>query len=111
MGCGISHLPFLPLAPVLPGLAGRYGFEALLAANIHFDLRGLGFGLLGEVDIQHALVTAGTHLPRIHGAGKRERAGKASVLPLDATEVLLFLFLLDLALTMNGDRGHESSLS
>jgi hypothetical protein len=45
----------------------------------------------------------GAHLPRIHGTGQRERPGEASVLPLDATEVLLFLFLLDLALAMDGD--------
>ena len=88
---------------VLRGLAGSYGFKGLLAANINFDLRGLGFGLLGEVDLQHALITAGAHLPWFHGARKRERAGKASVLPLDATEVLLFLFLLDLALAMDGE--------
>jgi hypothetical protein len=88
---------------ILRGLASLYGFEGLLPANIHFDLRGLGFGLLGEADIQNALVTTGTYLPLIHGTGKGERAGKASVLPLDATEVLLFLFLLDLALTMDGE--------
>jgi len=72
MGGGISHLPFLPLAPQLRGLTRRYGFEGLLAANINRDLRGLGFGLLGEVNFQHALITAGAHLPWFHGARKRE---------------------------------------
>jgi len=43
-------------------------------------------------------------LPRVDGTGQRERAGEASVLPLNATEVLLFLFLLDLALAMDGER-------
>src|SRR5580704_673274 len=89
---------------VLRGLDGSLGFDGLLAANIHFDLRGLGLDPLGEVDLQHALVTVGTHLSRIHGAGKRERAGKASVLALDATEVLLFFFLLNLPLAMDSER-------
>jgi hypothetical protein len=40
-------------------------------------------------------------LPGIDGTRQSERAGEASVLPLDATEVLLFLFLLDLALAMD----------
>ena len=41
----------------------------------------------------------------IDGTGQRERPGEASVLPLDTTEVLLFLFLLDLALAMDGEGG------
>src|SRR6266851_8976956 len=87
---------------VLRGLARSLHFEGLFAANIHLDLLGLGFGLLGKVNLQYALVIVGGHLPGIHGAWQRERAGEASVLPLDATEVLLFLFLLDLALAMDG---------
>src|SRR5579864_2206991 len=79
------------------------GLEGFLAANIHLDLLRLGFGLLGEVDLQHTLVIVGSHLPGVDGTGQRERAGEASVLPLDATEVLLLLFLLDLALTMDGE--------
>ncbi len=81
------------------------GFEGLLAANIHLDLLGLGFGLFGKVNLQHALVVVGAHLPEIHGTGQRERPGELSVLPLDATEILLFLFLLDLALAMDGQGG------
>jgi hypothetical protein len=88
---------------VLRGLAGNLGFDGFPAANSHFDLRWLGFDPLGEVYLQHAPVTVGAHLFRIHGAGERERAGKASVLPLDATEVLLFFFLLNLALAMDGE--------
>src|SRR5260370_3301263 len=88
---------------VLCGLAVRLGFESLLAANINLDLLGLGFGLLGQANLEHALVIVGAHLPRIHGTGQRERAGEASVLPLDATAVLLFLFLLDVALAMDGE--------
>src|SRR6202451_4332468 len=91
------------LANGLRGLAGSLGFEGLLAANVHLDLLGLGFGLLGKVNLQHALVIVGTHLPRIYRAGQRERPGELSVLPLHATEVLLFLFLLDLALAMHGE--------
>src|SRR5207249_9991433 len=36
-------------------------------------------------------------------AGQRERPREAAILPLDATEVLLFLFLFDLALAMDGE--------
>ncbi len=103
-GGGITRLPSLPLGSrVLRSLAGNSGFENLRPATIDFDLRGLGFGLLSQDDLQHALATAGAHLPRINGAGKRERACKASVLPFDAMEVLLFLVLFDLALATDGE--------
>src|SRR5271155_1650353 len=75
-GGGISRLPFLSLL-VLRDLDGSFDLEGLLAANINFDLRRLGFGLLGQANHQHALVTVGAYLPRIHSAGKRERADKA----------------------------------
>jgi hypothetical protein len=42
-------------------------------------------------------------LCRVNRARQRERAGEASVLALDPTEVLLFLFLLDLTLAMDGE--------
>src|SRR6266852_1517430 len=110
MGGEISRLPFLSLTIrhrqlgwVLCGLAVNLGFEGLLAANIHLDLLGLGFGLLGELDLQHALIIVGAHLPWIHRTRQRERAGEASVLPLHATEVLLLLFLLELTLTVDGE--------
>src|SRR5437016_11940365 len=83
------------------GLDVSDSVEGLLAANINLDLLGLGFGLLGEVDLQHALIVVGAHLSRVYGGGQRERAGETSILPLDATEVLLFLFLLHLALAMD----------
>src|ERR1035438_9470546 len=86
-------------------LAENLGFEGLVRANSHLDLLGLGFGLLGKVNLQHALVIVGAHLPRIYRAGQRERPGELSVLPLDATEVLLFLVLLDLTLAMDGEGG------
>src|SRR5260370_2802513 len=89
---------------VLCGLAVRLGFESLLAANINLDLLGLGFGLLGQADLQHALVIVSPHLSRIHGPVQRERPGELSVLPLDATQVLLFLFLLDPALASHPQR-------
>ncbi len=95
----------LHATPALRGFAGGLGFHRLFGAHIDLDLLGLGFGLLGEIDLQHALVIVSAHLPRIDGTGQRERAGEASVLPLDATEVLFFLFLLDLALAMDGQGG------
>src|ERR1017187_10471581 len=53
----------------LRALALRLGFEGLVAAHINLNLLGLGFGLLSKVDLQHALVIAGAHLPQIHGTG------------------------------------------
>ena len=44
--------PFTELL-VSRDLAGRFGFEGPLAANINLDLLGLGFGLLGEIDLQY----------------------------------------------------------
>jgi len=44
-------------------------------------------------------------VPGIDRTGKREYAGEASVLPLNATEVLLLLFLFELALAMDGEGG------
>ena len=96
----MCRLPFLPLdhwQVVLCGLVGL-GFESLLAADTNLYLLGLDFGLFGQLDFQHAIVIVGAHLPRINGAGKREYAGEASVLPLNATEVLLLLFLFELTL-------------
>ena len=40
---------------------------------------------------------------QIHSTRQRERTGETSILPLDPTEVLLFLFLLDLALALDGE--------
>src|SRR5207248_8013179 len=82
-------------------LAVSFGFESLLAAHVNLDLLGLGLRLLGEPDLQYAFFVVGAYLPRIHGARQRERAGEASVLPLDTTEILLFFFLLDLALAVD----------
>src|SRR5579872_3050782 len=85
------------------GLDLGLAFEDLLAANMNLDLLRLGFGLLGERDLQYSLVIIRAHLPRINGAWQRERTGETSVLALDAAEVLLFLILLDLALAINGE--------
>src|ERR1700681_4717968 len=59
-----SHFSHLLL--VLRGPAGSLGFEGLLAAHVNFDLLGLGFGLLGEPNLQHALTVVGAHLLRVH---------------------------------------------
>src|SRR5271157_5028863 len=86
---------------LLCDLAVNLAFAVLLAANTNFDLLGLGLSLLGEIDLQHALVVVGAYLPRIHGVGQRERAGETSILPLDATVVLFFFFLLKLSLAVD----------
>ena len=90
-------------------------FQGLLAANINLDLLRFGFRLLGEPDLQYALVIVGAHLTRIHRDRQRERPSEAAILPLNATEVFLFLFLFDLALAMDGagvalDRGRFLAL-
>src|SRR5271167_837990 len=104
-----NRLPFLSLIlrdsqlrhRLLCDLAVNFGFGILLAANSNLDLFRLGLSLLGEVDLQHALIVVGAHLPGVHGVGQCERAGEASVLPLDATVVLFFFFLLKLALAVD----------
>ena len=45
----------------------NFGFETLLAANSNLDLLGLGLSLLGEIDLQNALVVMGAYLPWISG--------------------------------------------
>src|SRR5258707_12860787 len=40
----------------LSGLAFSLAFDGLLAAYVDFDLPGLGFSLLGQADLQHAIV-------------------------------------------------------
>src|SRR6202521_2014085 len=88
---------------VLRGLALSLGFEGLVAANVDLDLLGLGFGLLGQADLQHAIVVVGVHLPSIHGAGQRERAGEDAILALHAAIVFFFLFFFDFALAMHSE--------
>src|SRR5208337_2339067 len=87
----------------LRGLAGALAFERLLAAHVDLDLLGLGFGLLGKSDLQHALVVVGRNLLGIYGVGKGEGAGKAAILALHTTVVLFLLFLFDLALAVHGE--------
>jgi hypothetical protein len=52
----VSRSPLLHFLPVLRGLAGRFGFESLLAAHVNFDLLGFGFRLFCELDLQHTPV-------------------------------------------------------
>ena len=63
MGSDISRLPFSHQLLGLRRLAGSLGCEGLLAANSNLDLLGLGLSLLGEVDLQHALVIVGATCP------------------------------------------------
>src|SRR5579864_1497424 len=87
----------------LGGLAVNFGFECLLAANVNLDLLGLGFRLLGQINLQHALVVVGGYLSRIHRVGQSERAREASILPLHAPIVLFFLVFFELALAVHGE--------
>jgi hypothetical protein len=64
---GRSKLPPISFRySLLRGLAGGLGFgspgfERLFAAHVDLNLLGLGFGLLGELDLQHAVVVVGAH--------------------------------------------------
>src|SRR6266566_4677860 len=94
----------LSLATSKRQLAGAFGFQGLLAFDVHLDLLGFGFRLLREADLQHALVIVGAYLLRIHRVGQCERTGEASVLSLDSLEILLFFFLLEPTLAADGER-------
>src|SRR5579863_9737008 len=89
----------------LCGFAGGLGFEGLLdaGADIYFDLLRLGFGLLGQRDLQDALVVVGRDFLGVYGGGQIEGAGEAAVVALHAAVVLFFLFLLDLALAVHSE--------
>jgi len=55
---------------VIANLGGfALSFQGLLAANIDLDLLGLGFGLLSQANLQHALVIVGRDLLWIYGGG------------------------------------------
>src|SRR5580692_3716163 len=86
----------------LCGFSCSLGFQSLLGANIDFDLLGFGFRLFCQSDLEGPLVIVGRNLLRIHGWGQSEGPGEASILPLHATEVLFFLFLLELAFAVHG---------
>jgi hypothetical protein len=66
MGGHCPPPPISLLANGLRGLAMDLGFDGLLAANIHLDLLGLGFGLLGQGDLQQlSSRTVGSLVPLI----------------------------------------------
>jgi hypothetical protein len=62
---GASHLS--NQIQVLRCLSLSLGVEYLLVTpDVNFDLLGLGFRLLAEIYVQHALVIVGAHLGGIH---------------------------------------------
>jgi hypothetical protein len=64
-----DHSPLVIGRWFLCDLAENLGFEGLVRANSHLDLLGLGFRLLGKVNLQHALVVVGAYLTEVHGTG------------------------------------------
>src|SRR6202034_4796538 len=76
------------------------GIQRLRGANRNFDLLWFRFGPLVEVDAEHAGIVAGLHALWIHRGGNRERPVEAAVAPLDAVEVLFFLFTFELPLPL-----------
>src|SRR5208337_2517128 len=95
---GLGNLPFACTVGLSLGLLA---LDALLAAYTDLDLLGLGFGPLRQPDVQHAIVIAGVDVFGVDCVRQRERADKAAIAALDATEVLFLLFLLELALARN----------
>src|SRR5271166_1623157 len=88
----------------LRGLAlGAFAFQGLVAADVDLDLLGLGFGFLGQLDVENALVVVGGDVLRVHGIRQSEGTGEAAILPLHAPIVLFFLFFFELALAVNGE--------
>src|SRR3984957_19055017 len=95
------------IAALLRGFAGTFAVQGLFgasvgAAHVDLDLLRLRFGLLGQRDLQYALVVVRRNLLGVYGLGQGEGAGEAAVLALHAAIVLFFLFLFDLALAVHG---------
>src|SRR3954467_11727246 len=89
--------------PYLCGLAGALGllaFKRTLVANVHLDLLRLGFGLLSQLNFQHALIIVSVNAVGIHRIWQSKGASEASILPLHATVVLFLLFLFELTLAV-----------
>ena len=108
MGRRCEAPPFLSLTLLLflRCLAGSLGFgalglECLFGAHVDLDLLGFRFRFLGKLDFQDPFVVLGLNVITINRVWERKRAGKAAILPLNPAEVLLFLFLLELALAMH----------
>src|SRR4029077_11503540 len=90
----------------LCGLAGVFctlALDRLLAADVYPDLLRLRFGLLGQADLQHAFVVVSGDVFRIHCLRQAEAASEAPILTLHTTEILFFLFLLELTLAVHGE--------
>src|SRR6266496_912509 len=91
----------------LRGVAGALHFfalERLLTSHVDLDLLRLGFGFLGKLNLQDSLVIVRLHAFGINRVRKSEGTSEAAILPFDSAEVLLFLFLFELALAVNGQR-------
>src|ERR1019366_2082125 len=78
------------------------GVDGLCATNVDLDLLGLGFGTLGQLELQHPSVVIGGDAFAIDRRGQGERPDKAAIAALDTAEVLFFLFLFELALAAHG---------
>src|SRR5713101_9193438 len=89
-------------ALALRSFAGALAFERPLATDVYLNLFRFGFGLLRQLDLQHALFIVGLDVVRVNCARECEAASEAAILPLDPAIVLFLLFLLEVALAMNG---------
>src|SRR5271170_7925943 len=72
------------------------------AVDLDLDLFRLRLGLLGQLQLQNAGVTAGLHVCGIDGSRKSKGTVESAITTLDPVEVLFLLFLLKLPLAANG---------
>src|SRR5207247_6814808 len=89
-------------ALALRSFAGALAFERPLASDVYLNLLRFGFGLLRQLDLQHALFIVGLDVVRVNCARECEAASEAAILPLDPAIVLFLLFLFEVSLAMNG---------
>ena len=84
------------------GLGLRFKLLRGVRRDLHLDLLGLGLGLLGQRDAQHAVGAGRVDLVGVDRGRQREAADEAAVAALDAVEVLFLLLGLELALALDG---------
>src|SRR5262245_39435759 len=99
-----THLPMIDVTGSDLGGLPLSALDRLRSANADLDLLRLSFRAFCQLYLENTVLIAGVDVLRIHGVGQREGARKGAVTPLDAMEVLLLLFFLEVALAANGQR-------
>jgi hypothetical protein len=79
------------------------GLILLLGLFLNLDFLRLGFGRLRNYDLQDAVRHGGLNVRRIDAGRQLQHAQEYAVAALAELNVLVFLVLLDLLLTANGE--------